>query len=113
MSNWRFKKGIFPLPPVKKRIWEEKKSAKSFVFLAQFIAFLKNCFIYTHCDLKKRQEKKYNGQFFSSLYFFILLFLHHTLLLTSMKEKTTPPLIKTTTLAPLFNLANNYASIDQ
>lgn len=113
MSNWRFKKGIFPLPPVKTRIWEEKNLPNLLYFWPQFIAFLKNCFIYTHCDLKKRQKKNLTGQFFSSLYFFILLFLHHTLLLTSMKEKTTPPLIKTTTLAPLFNLANNYASIDQ
>jgi len=71
MSNWRFKKGIFPLPPVKTRIWEEKKICQIFcIFGPQFIAFLKNCFIYTHCDLKERQKKKFNRSiFFISLFF--------------------------------------------
>jgi len=70
MSNWRFKKGIFPLPPVKTRIWEEKNLPNLLYFWPQFIAFLKNCFIYTHCDLKERQKKKFNRSiFFISLFF--------------------------------------------
>jgi len=102
------KKGIFPPPHSWKRIWEEKICQIFCIFGPSSHCFFEKLF-----HLYTLWLKKLTGQFFSSLYFFILLFLHHTLLLTSMKEKTTPPLIKTTTLAPLFNLANNYASIDQ
>merc|ERR1712173_240156 len=71
MSNWRFKQGIFPLPSVKTRILEEKKNLPNFcIFGPSSLLFLKNCFIYTHCDLKERQKKRFNWSiFFISLFF--------------------------------------------
>jgi len=41
MSNWRFKKGIFPLPPVKKGFGKKKNLPNLFVFLAQLLLFWK------------------------------------------------------------------------
>jgi len=70
MSNWRFKKRHFSPPPSKNKDLGRKNLPNLLYFWPQFIAFLKNCFIYTHCDLKERQKKKFNRSiFFISLFF--------------------------------------------